>query len=380
MSHLFVTDNVLESLHLNYPVVYECYSQIKIKCFTYHPSCTNWNEIITWHKTRHPRPIFSWGDVREVNHISNFLDSHYFTSVPKQLMKCGVSPDKIIYIGNHHAMVDQQDVHQHISKHMSSIFLRYFELDAVLRHNPIYDTRKNWQGPLTQPNIKPSKKYLCMFGKPRKFMRIGAMIKMIEHSMHHDALISSLAEKQGIDHSTEWASQYWPKEQVHQTLTQFQGSLDKVNYDAPETADSNYRGYPYDEKLYQNTLMSIIAETNDIPIDKIPTLSQFFITEKTARTIYNKHPFIMLSTVNFLQKLRDLGYQTFNTIIDESYDIEKDPYQRLEMALTSARELCLHASSTQVKQICKHNFNHLHTVYALEHSRFINLLLYLSSK
>lgn len=365
---------------MNYPIVFECYSDIKIKCFVYHPYATDWKKTIAWHSSRHPRPIYAWGDVREVNHLSNFQDSLHFMKVPDQLINLGVDPDKILYIGNHHAMVDDNDVRIWTKSKMHSIFLRYFEFDTVTRHTPVSEHRDHWQTfKKVSPSI-PKKKYLCLFGKPRKFMRIGAMIKLVEHEMHHDAWISSLVSGQGISQSIKLAEKYWPRETVQQVLEKFQGSIDDIEIDAPQTSESNYRGYPYDPSLYQNTDISIIAETNDVYQDKIPTMNQFFITEKTARPMYNKHPFVILSTRNFLSNLKYLGYETFNTVIDESYDHIEDPYQRLDKALAAAESLSKQAQSSAVRKICNYNFDHLHTVFAQEKHKLIQLLLNMASK
>lgn len=46
----------------------------------------------------------------------------------------------------------------------------------------------------------------------------------------------------------------------------------------------------------------------------------WFMTEKTAKPIGTKTPFLMLSTPGYLKYLHNLGFQTFGSLIDESYD------------------------------------------------------------
>ena len=54
------------------------------------------------------------------------------------------------------------------------------------------------------------------------------------------------------------------------------------------------------------------------------------ITEKTLRAIACGRPFMLASTPGSLQYLRDYGFQTFDGLIDESYDTITDPVARLQ--------------------------------------------------
>ena len=58
-----------------------------------------------------------------------------------------------------------------------------------------------------------------------------------------------------------------------------------------------------------------------------------FITEKTYKPIYTGHPFIIWGNPGTLTYLRSIGYKTFPTLFDESYDNELDPVKRLEMII-----------------------------------------------
>ena len=99
-------------------------------------------------------------------------------------------------------------------------------------------------------------------------------------------------------------------------------SPDNINYDSQ--AD-HYLGYPFDHTLYENTKYSIVAETH------VEEDDEFMITEKTARAIINKHPFIIASTPKFLEQLRARQYQTFSDLWPEDYDLEFDTDKRMEM-------------------------------------------------
>ena len=77
--------------------------------------------------------------------------------------------------------------------------------------------------------------------------------------------------------------------------------------------------------IYNNCWFSIISETHDdiqIPV----------ITEKTAKALLGRRLFVHFGNPGLLQHLRDNGFQTFGSVIDEGYDLEPNQHKRLEQA------------------------------------------------
>jgi len=52
-----------------------------------------------------------------------------------------------------------------------------------------------------------------------------------------------------------------------------------------------------------------------------------------------KHPFIVIGLRNTLQQLRDLGFITFNDVIDERYDAMSFARHRFELATAEIKKL-----------------------------------------
>jgi hypothetical protein len=75
---------------------------------------------------------------------------------------------------------------------------------------------------------------------------------------------------------------------------------------------------------YSETYVNLVTETY---IDKC------FVSEKTFKPIVAGQLFVLIASVNAVQFLRDIGIDTFDDIIDHSYDIELDPRTRIEQAL-----------------------------------------------
>jgi hypothetical protein len=64
-----------------------------------------------------------------------------------------------------------------------------------------------------------------------------------------------------------------------------------------------------------------------------------FLTEKTFKPIKHGQPFVIVGAPGSLQALRDLGYRTFDHVIDNSYDLELDNTLRWQKALTAIMQI-----------------------------------------
>lgn len=67
--------------------------------------------------------------------------------------------------------------------------------------------------------------------------------------------------------------------------------------------------------------------------------SRNHLTEKTLRPIACGKPFILASTPNSLQYLREYGFKTFSGLIDESYDAVVSPVDRLNCIVNEMRRI-----------------------------------------
>jgi hypothetical protein len=80
-----------------------------------------------------------------------------------------------------------------------------------------------------------------------------------------------------------------------------------------------------------------------------------------------QHPFILVTVPGSLKFLKQLGYKTFDGLINESYDQEQDDTLRLSMILDEIQRLSnlnkeqLSTFLKEAKLICTYNFNHLMT-------------------
>ena len=99
------------------------------------------------------------------------------------------------------------------------------------------------------------------------------------------------------------------------------------------------------KKIYDNAWYSIIAETHHNNSD--------FFTEKTTKCFLTKRIFVFFGGKGQLKKIRELGYKTFNDIIDESYDEIDNDYQRWEKAFEQVIKLSKADHLTLYKKMSK---------------------------
>jgi hypothetical protein len=64
------------------------------------------------------------------------------------------------------------------------------------------------------------------------------------------------------------------------------------------------------------------------------------ITEKPLKPLANFHPLISFGNPGSLEMIRELGFVTFEEMIDERYDLEPDPRRRFDMVYAEVKRLC----------------------------------------
>ena len=104
-------------------------------------------------------------------------------------------------------------------------------------------------------------------------------------------------------------------------------------------------------KIYNQTAYSIVTETN--------AENDFtFYTEKIVKPILAKRLFIVIAGRNYLKNLRNLGFKTFDCVIDESYDDIEDNIARYNAACEQIQKLSSLPQQEvldKIKPIVEHN-------------------------
>jgi len=97
----------------------------------------------------------------------------------------------------------------------------------------------------------------------------------------------------------------------------------------------------------------------------------FFMSEKIFKPLIKQQPFIIIGKPNYLQGLRNLGFQTFGEFWDESYDSEEKGDVRLSKIIKIIKEINskdiyeLESIYSRMIPILKHNFKHAFAITKL---------------
>ncbi len=169
------------------------------------------------------------------------------------------------------------------------------------------------------------------------------IIKLIEAGLHKYGTVSH--NKINFDY---WRGWYTPVE-----------TLDTAEKLLPFIADdsdfNNNKSMQFNPDLYLNSWISVVTETH-----AAEEPHNFFISEKTWKPIYAMHPFMVLGHKGTLSRLHEMGYKTFDGLIDESYD-QRDFFPRANAIINNLQFLNSIRDKMAwfegCKDICLHNRN-----------------------
>jgi hypothetical protein len=107
---------------------------------------------------------------------------------------------------------------------------------------------------------------------------------------------------------------------------------------------------------YRDTYFSVVTET------VFGESVHSFRTEKIVKPLAMGHPWIAVANAGYYRDLRNLGFQTFSHVIDESFDQIDSPQDRAERIIAVIDDLCqqdLASFLDSCYNVCKYNQQHL---------------------
>lgn len=109
--------------------------------------------------------------------------------------------------------------------------------------------------------------------------------------------------------------------------------------------------------IYNQSYYSVVCETT-----AHNSYNQY--TEKVAKPILAKRPFVAFAGQYYLKNLKSLGFKTFSSVIDESYDFEPNQQLRFNLAWQQVEQLCQLdpvTVLTELNSVLEHNQHHFLT-------------------
>lgn len=193
---------------------------------------------------------------------------------------------------------------------------------------------------IAKANQHSVKLFNCLNRVSRHHREVMVM-RLIEHDLHLHSMIS---------HNTlvydNWTAHGVPQEVV-----------DKANNTLPLIIDdadfNNNKAMQINRNIYLKSWASVITETHafDEPYN-------LFISEKMWKPIWALQPFMVLGHQGTLAKLKSWGFETFDTVFDETYDTA--PFaDRVAIILKNLQHFSFVRDKIswleQTKEICIHN-------------------------
>ena len=120
------------------------------------------------------------------------------------------------------------------------------------------------------------------------------------------------------------------------------------------------------EAPYLDTYFSLVTETvNAIPYS--------FRTEKIWKPVAMGHPWIVAANQGYYRDMRNLGFKTFEHLIDESFDNitnEQDRIERIAEVVSDLLKQDLPSFLTAAEDVCKYNQQHLREAIKIARKQF----------
>ena len=164
-----------------------------------------------------------------------------------------------------------------------------------------------------------------------------ALLAMRQPRRHRDALLVHLSE---ILDKIMWS--YTCHGRILPTRQTLPNNL-IVNHD---TIDQRH----VDPEWYDATYFSIVAET-------LIEAPEIFVTEKTFKPMAFYHPFVVMAQAGHLKYIRDIGFETFDNLFDESYDNIDDWTERLTALVAAVKNFDPVPYDKLTLQKLEHNHN-----------------------
>lgn len=185
-----------------------------------------------------------------------------------------------------------------------------------------------------QINFEPrQRKFTCLNRIDKGFRRLFAA-HIWHENLHNQAFFSYTGKNYDLEYPTnkrklenEW-NQHWPFAPT--IVSKFEPYIPFLCDDLPDHLHNNHK--LIDHRFFNESYWNIVVETH---ISK----NNLFLTEKTFKPILNLQPFIIVGSVGSLKLLKSLGYKTFDSVIDESYDNEENDELRLKRCLDLVRDI-----------------------------------------
>jgi len=274
----------------------------------------------------------------------------------KELTEWQIPPESIIYVtGNMIAdeIYDEFCISNNITNKMCVIPYAHFELDMAMtayQKNETEEKLPTFEDHIEYKSTHEIKTYACLN------KRIRAHRVWFYNYLYHSGLLDKgLVSMNQFDfHGYHFENKYI-----------YDDVLEKISKDLPlivhgkanNEFDDNFYIRRFNDKISLDTYMTVISEAHCGDSDQT-----MFLSEKTFKVIAVNHPFIIMGNKDSMRMMRKIGYKTFDSFIDESYD-SLPTHERLQAIIESMKKIESIPNKLEwfksMENIIKYNYNKL---------------------
>lgn len=209
------------------------------------------------------------------------------------------------------------------------------------------------------------KHFICLNRNSQRPHRYYLSLFFEKHKLYDKSLYSLLMQL----HLNDFKKLNYLEEYKKDVIKKIPLEIDTQN--RIESLQGFHTGNTFYKQNYLDSYFNIVTET-------CYESGQIFFTEKILKPLMCLQPFIVVSSPNYLKKLKNLGFKTFDSIWDESYDTIEDNEDRLLKIFDLILEISnwsldeCEKNYKSVLDICIYNRNHLSTFWEID--EFSNIL------
>lgn len=278
-------------------------------------------------------------------HESAFYTQEFYNQILWCLKKTRLDRERIILItGNPSNEVSLSP--------LKLIFWQYFETAVRLATKDLVIADDRYTDSVLL------KKFLCLNRIPRE-PRYFFMYEMHRRKLLDD-FRASLDKVKSVDDIVSYNNNAFlnaikDKEDFSNMLSTLPWIVDSKDFEINHW-DTNKESFASNNLIFITTETLVKGDMNNL-----------FLTEKTFKPISLKMPFIIIGQPGTLSRLKSLGYKTFETVWDESYDQELNPILRMYKICDLVEHLAkfsiddLKRKIINIQDILNHNYNLLNT-------------------
>lgn len=182
----------------------------------------------------------------------------------------------------------------------------------------------------------------------------------------HRCIMMNEFQKTNLSEITEWSWVFTQMEKFNQQPFKFD-SWKEIQKSSDVFGNQDFISNQVGLDIIKKPFFQLVSET---------TSCSFFLTEKTAKPLLLKQPFLVYSCAGFHKELKDMGFELYDELFDYTFDFIEDDVERAKLILKECEKLYQYDLNKLYNAIEDKLIYNMNRCYELVNDRKNNLELY----